>query len=314
MRPRICITLISLFYATFAMQAFASVTGAKDLPNGMQFTVDDGTLRVQFWSDSIARVTYAKGKELPEINSVSVVAPPAAVKWTKQESDRAILLVGSQFKVSVDKQSGAVAFLDLKDNVLLRESAEGRKIAAATQAGVQGDSCSQTFDLPADEGLYGLGQHQQGVWNYRAGGPQGAGVTVRLAQSNTNVGVPVITSTKGYMLLWDNPAVTTISAGAAATTSDAAGDNAPRGRRGRGGGQPPGAGAEVVRWTSEYGPAIDYYFCYGDGSAGAAMKAYRHLTGDAPLMPQWMLGFWQCKERYASAKGIARRGQANIAR
>jgi alpha-D-xyloside xylohydrolase len=30
------------------------------------------------------------------------------------------------------------------------------------------------------------------------------------------------------------------------------------------------------------------------------MKAYRHLTGDAPLMPKWELGFWQCKERYAS--------------
>ena len=40
------------------------------------------------------------------------------------------------------------------------------------------------------------------------------------------------------------------------------------------------------------------------------MKAYRHLTGDAPLMPKWMLGFWQCKERYASQEellGVARK-------
>ena len=40
------------------------------------------------------------------------------------------------------------------------------------------------------------------------------------------------------------------------------------------------------------------------------MKAYRHLTGDAPLMPKWELGFWQCKERYASQEellGVAKK-------
>ena len=70
-------------------------------------------------------------------------------------------------------------------------------------------SCAQSFEMAPDEGIYGLGQHQQGVWNYSAGN----GGSVRLAQANTDVGVPVITSSKGYMLLWDNPAVTTISIG-----------------------------------------------------------------------------------------------------
>jgi alpha-D-xyloside xylohydrolase len=91
------------------------------------------------------------------------------------------------------------------------------------------------------------------------------------------VGVPVITSSHGYVLLWDNPAVTSIS-------MDSAGES----------------GQKSLRWYSEFGKAIDYYFCYGDGTIDSAMKAYRHLTGDAPLMPKWMLGFWQCKERYAS--------------
>jgi alpha-D-xyloside xylohydrolase len=131
--------------------------------------------------------------------------------------------------------------------------------------------------LAPDEGIYGLGQHQRGTWNYRTGG------NVRLAQSNTEVAIPVMTSSKGYMLLWDNPAVTTISA--AATNGADARPN-------------------VLTWTSEAGKAIDYYLCYGDGTIAAAMKAYRHLTGDAPLMPKWMLGFWQCKERYASQEEL----------
>ena len=76
-------------------------------------------------------------------------------------------------------------------------------------AGASVTSAEQAFDLSPDEGIYGLGQHQEGAWNYVAPGS----FKVQLAQSNTNVGVPVMTSSKGYVLLWDNPAVTTISSG-----------------------------------------------------------------------------------------------------
>ena len=188
-------------------------------------------------------------------------------------------------KVKIDKQTGAVSFLELADHVLLQESAQGRNMALAAQRGVTGTSCALSFDLPPDEGIYGLGQHQRGAWNYSSG----SGGSVRLAQANMDVGIPVITSSKGYMLLWDNPAVTTISASAADDTN---------------------ASQKVLRWSSEWGKAIDYYFCYGDGTIDTALKAYRLLTGNAPLMPKWMLGFWQCKERYASQEellGVARK-------
>ena len=252
--------------------AWAAVTASKKLPDGAQFTVDGGTLRVQFWSPEIVRVTYAAAAELPALKSLSVVATPAKVRLKRQENAQAFTLATPRVKVRVDKQTGAVSFLDTADHVLLREAADGRRIAPATVAGASVTSCAQSFETAADEGIYGLGQHQRGVWNYLADG------SVRLAQANTDVGVPVMTSSKGYVLLWDNPAVTTIS-----SSADGFNDS-----------------QRVLRWSSEYGKAIDYYFCYGDGTIDAAMKAYRHLTGDAPLMPKWELGFWQCKERYAS--------------
>jgi alpha-D-xyloside xylohydrolase len=263
--------------------ASAAVTAAKELPDGAQFTVEGGMLRIQFWSGDIVRVTYAAGAELPAIESLAVVARPAVTQLTRQESDQAFTLATPRMKVRIDKQTEAVSFLGLDDRLLLRECAQGRKIEPATQTGVTGTSCTQSFELAPDEGIYGLGQHQRGAWNYRTGG------AVRLAQANTEVGVPVITSSKGYMLLWDNPAVTTLSA----VTADESGAN-----------------PNVLRWSSEWGKAIDYYFCYGDGTAEAALKACRHLTGQAPLMPKWMLGFWQCKERYASQEellGVARK-------
>jgi alpha-D-xyloside xylohydrolase len=283
MRKHLSFPLIIGVLAMTLAPAWAAVTASKKLPDGAQFTVDGGTLRVQFWSPEIVRVTYAPGAELPTLKSLSVVATPASVQLTQEENDQASTLATPRVKVTIDKQTGAVSFLDSADHVLLRETADGRKFQPATMAGDAITSCAQSFEIASDEGIYGLGQHQRGVWNYNNGG------NVRLAQANMEVGVPVMTSSKGYVLLWDNPAVTSISSSTTGETN---------------------ARQKILRWSSEAGKAIDYYFCYGDGTIDAAMKAYRHLTGDAPLMPEWELGFWQCKERYASQEellGVAKR-------
>lgn len=286
LKNRLIVAAIAGTLALPLSSAFGAVTDPKVLPDGMQFTVDASTLRVQVWSDSVVRITYAP--ELPTTTSLSVVSKPAEVKWTRQETDGAFTLAVPRMKVSIDKRTGAVSFFDAADRLLLREASQGRAIGPATQRGITGNSCAQSFEVPAEEGIYGLGQQQQGVWNYRTGGAQGTGVNVRLAQSNMNVGVPVVTSSKGYVLLWDNAAVTNIAFGAAA------------GQEGQ---------QNVMRWSSEFGRAIDYYFCF-DGRMEGSMRAYRDLTGHSPMMPRWYLGFWHSKERYARQEellGVARK-------
>src|SRR6185312_15392474 len=84
---------------------------------------------------------------------------------------------------------------------------------------------------------------------------------------------PVLLSSKGYMILWDNPAITDVDVGAT----------------------DPGR----LTWSSEAGRGADYYVCFGP-SPEEAMRAYRNLTGNAPMMAEWTLGFWQCRERYRS--------------
>lgn len=267
------------FGVGLVIPTWAAVVHYKKLGGGAQLGVDGGTLRIQFWSPEIVRVTYASSTELPELKSLSVVATPQGVRLTEQESDQAFTLASQKIKVRIDRQSGAITFLDAANHVLLREATQGRQILPAMVANASVTSATQTFDLAPDEGIYGLGQHQQGAWNYEAGDS----FKVRLAQANTEVGIPVMTSSKGYVLLWDNPAVTTIS-------SDPAGG--------------PNAGQRDLRWSSEYGKAIDYYFCYGDGTIATAMAAYRHLTGETPMMPRWEFGFWQSKERYTSQEEL----------
>ncbi len=59
---------------------------------------------------------------------------------------------------------------------------------------------------------------------------------------------------------------------------------------------------EISLW-SEVGDGIDYYFVYGP-DADRVISGYRILTGKAPMMPEWSLGFWQCRERYKTADEI----------
>ena len=54
---------------------------------------------------------------------------------------------------------------------------------------------------------------------------------------------------------------------------------------------------------SEVGSQIDYYFIQGS-SADDVIKGYRTLTGKAPIVPKWAMGFWQSRERYHSEKEI----------
>jgi alpha-D-xyloside xylohydrolase len=266
------------------------VTSVSRQPDGLLLKLESGVLRLQVMSPYTIRVTYAAGDAIPDLKSYSVIAtPPADAKWTTRDTPDAIFIETDILRTRIDRQTGAVAFFDLQDNPILAESSDGREISPSIQPGVHGTLVRQSFVLLADEGIYGLGQHQQGIWNYR-------GHAVRLLQENREVGVPVILSSKGYSLLWDNPAVTEVSVGATATVAPAQPST-------RSTAPVPGAGVNVVRWSSEVGNAIDYYFIYGPGPE-AAIRNYRALTGDAPLMPKWLLGFWQCKERYRTQEEV----------
>ena len=52
---------------------------------------------------------------------------------------------------------------------------------------------------------------------------------------------------------------------------------------------------------SEAGAGVDYYFVYGP-ELDDVIAGYRHLTGPAPMMPQWAYGLWQSRQRYKAAQ------------
>ncbi|MCU0454673.1 MAG: DUF5110 domain-containing protein [Bacteroidales bacterium] len=53
---------------------------------------------------------------------------------------------------------------------------------------------------------------------------------------------------------------------------------------------------ELSLW-SEVGDQIDYWFIAGD-CMDDVISGYRTVTGKAPVMPKWAMGYWQSRERY----------------
>lgn len=176
----------------------------------------------------------------------------------------AVLDTGAiQVRISLD--FGNLEFADAKGNNLLQEFQDSpRRYRPVEWNGDKLLEVSDRFYPEVREGLYGLGQHQNGVFNYR-------GTVIELAQANTDVTIPMFVSTKGYGLFWNTAAKSWF-------------DN---------------RFPSEVKLTSEASHAIDYYFIYGP-EMDSVIHRYRDMTGHAPLYGEWAYGFFQSKDRYKS--------------
>jgi alpha-D-xyloside xylohydrolase len=159
----------------------------------------DGTLTLTVFSDNIIRVKFAGIDSLRQKEELVVIKTPEKVKWdVKTEKDDIVLETG-EMQAKVDL-SGTVRFYNKKGEMLLSELPDSRKLVPTTVLGEKAFSPEQGF-ICDDEGLYGMGQFQSGLMNWK-------NVPLRLKQFNQEIMLPYLVSTKGYGLLWDNYSVT----------------------------------------------------------------------------------------------------------
>ena len=118
-----------------------------------------------------------------------------------------------------------------------------------------------TFEGNDGEHIYGMGQYQEEILDWK-------GSTLELAHRNSQASVPFYLSSLGYGFLWHNPAIGEVSFGSNRTT-----------------------------WRAVSTKQMDYWITAGDTPAEISL-AYAKATGFAPEMPEYGLGFWQCKLRY----------------
>ena len=186
------------------LPAAASDGTLETLPDGVRFTRDDGqTTQVQVWTDRTIHVT-SQPKGAPEFRPSDVVIRKwEPVKFTLSQDDPAVFAIRTaELRVTLDRRTGAVSFFDPQGKPLLGE--KEREFTPVTVNKEKTLQVQQTFGCAPDEAIFGLGQHQDGLWNWR-------GLPVELRQHNTSVAIPFLVSTKGYGLLWDNASRTMVN-------------------------------------------------------------------------------------------------------
>jgi Alpha-glucosidases, family 31 of glycosyl hydrolases len=199
--------------------------------------------------------------------------------------------------VKIDIRTGAISYFDTNGSALLREDAMiprvGTKVfmervtydeaSKRVEKTANGDIEVKTvltrdtvgaswkykmnFRWMSSEALYGLGSHMEDYMNLK-------GKELYLCQHNLKAMVPVINSTAGYGLLFD--------AGCSMLFRDT---------------------EEVGYVELEAAKQIDYYFMKGK-TMDAVIANYRLLTGKSPMMPLYLFGYIQSKERYVSSDDL----------
>lgn len=184
--------------------AWAQTGGVQRIDGGVAVTPAAGPssrVAVTVHGDGIMHVLATpRGADTgPVAPSLMAPAPPAAGRYTVEERAGHVHLVAAAATADIDVRTGAIRFLDPAGRVLLAEAGP----VAFAPAGVDGQrfvTVSQQFNRGSDEGLYGLGQHQQAKMDMN-------GEDVELAQHNMDIAVPFLVSTRGYGLLWDNDSI-----------------------------------------------------------------------------------------------------------
>ena len=230
--------------------------------NGVCLQTDSFNVKVQFYADNIVRVVKWVPEGSSEKKSLIILqTDPSSVNVNISETGQSILLESARMKVILASQDGGVAFVRNADDRLLSEKKSFFSPVTITKDTAY--TVQQIFELAPDEGLYGLGQHQNGFMNYR-------GRSVQLVQTNTDAVVPFLVSTRRYGILWDNYSKTVF--------------------------RDDDRGMSIL---SEVGDQIDYYLICGD-DMDDVIAGYRYLTGPAPMYGKWAYGYWQSREHYAS--------------
>ncbi|HLI92819.1 MAG TPA: TIM-barrel domain-containing protein, partial [Puia sp.] len=195
--------------------------------------------------------------------------------FTVREQGDEILVVTGSLMISVDRSTAAVVYSDPRGGVILAEDGmRGKTMKPATVVGVPTYTCATQFLSPAGEGLFGLGGHplDSGSIDYK-------GRKQDLAIRYMTGAIPVLLSTRGYGLLWDNYSASEFD----------------------------GTARERYSYTSESGSMVDYYFFYGP-EFDHIIDSYRRLTGRAPMFAKWAFGLFQSQDRYKTQAEVLAAG------
>jgi alpha-D-xyloside xylohydrolase len=245
---------------------------------------DSELLVIEAWGENSLRVRATRRRDLSG-NDWALMPRPAAPG--EAAADKAEIRIEADGSASIRNgliearlnKEGWLSYHDAKGELLLEEywrnrndisrytstlNLEGRELKP-----IPGGDWRITLRLEAEEGerIYGLGQYAEPFLDKK-------GSVLELAHRNMQSSVPFALSSRGYGFLWNNPAVGRVS-----------------------------FARNLTEWSVQDSLELDYWITAGDSPAKIE-EQYTSVTGRVPMMPDYGLGFTQCKLRYQSQEEL----------
>lgn len=148
-------------------------------------------------NEDIIRVQAIPGNSDVTTASIMIVNGITTLKnWQFINGKNTITIATKHLRAIVSLSSGKITFTDQNNKILTYERSNSFS-PINLENGQSAYTIRQDFNSSESEAIYGLGQHQQGVVNYK-------NKNVLLEQLNTEVSIPFWVSSKNYGILWDN--------------------------------------------------------------------------------------------------------------
>lgn len=167
--------------------------------HGAKIATGQGELNLIPLSDNAVRVQVKGDLQTPQLQELVYTEKVRAPKFKKSQTDGGTLYSLKGISVEYRPAEDVLTFYDAAGKVILKETS--RSIKESSVSGVPCYDVTQAFTSPADEHLYGTGQFQDGYLDIRS-------LSRRLTQVNTQIAIPMVLSSKGYALLWNNYGLT----------------------------------------------------------------------------------------------------------
>lgn len=261
--------------------------------NKLIYQFDNETLCIEAWGPNALRVRDTHNTKFTDHNWALEETPACAdatVVITQDKSARAggfanmyagedktnAKITNGKITATINSV-GVLTFTKADGTVVLAENWRRLKDAPSMSLNKSGREFRPTegenyrvsvrFKANDNEKIFGMGQYQEKYLDKK-------GCTLELAHRNSQASVPFYISNLGYGFLWNNPAVGNVT-----------------------------FGKNITEWVADSTKQTDYWIVVDD-TPDAIEGAYMSVVGKAPMMPDYGMGFWQCKLRYQTQEEL----------
>lgn len=249
----------------------------RKIKNRLVREEDHEILWIEAWGPDALRVRATKGPSMPEEDWALI---PGSAEASIEIADGGASITNGALRAELAR-SGKLSLYGAHGQLIVEESVRNRKdILSAECSALELESrefkpiiggdyeiAARFESLAWDERIFGMGQYQQPHLNLK-------GTELELAHRNSQASVPFFLSSLGYGFLWNNPSIGRATFAKNGTT-----------------------------WHSSSSKALDYWVVAADRPA-EIIERYTGVTGRVPMMPDFAMGFWQCKLRYQTQEEL----------